>query len=243
MVRRIQKILGLALMSCVLSAASVSAQLTSPSYRVDETYFGTGGELDASSPSYKARQSAGELTVGNAASSNYQFNAGFNTTDEELLEVAVSGGVFDLGILDTTTISASSTTFTVRNYLASGYVVRLNGSAPQSPGGTYTFASLASPTAATPGTEQFGVNLRQNTTPTVGADLTQQPDNSFSFGEAMPDYDTPNLFKFLNNDAIARSLTSSGMTTYTLSFIANVSNNTPSGSYGASLFINVIPTF
>lgn len=248
MVRIFKNVLVLAIIFSFVVVPTASAQLTSPSYKVDETYFGTGGELDASSPNYKAKQSAGEFTVGNNTSASYQFNAGFNTTAEELLEVAVSGGTFDLDVLDTATTHAGSTTFTIRNYLASGYVVRLSGTSLRSAGGgVYTIPALSSQTAPTPGTEQFGVNLVANTTststPAVGANPIQIPDNTFSYGAAANGYDTPDLFKFVDNDIIAESLKSSGMTEYALSFMANINTNTPSGSYGASLSIIVIPTF
>jgi hypothetical protein len=244
MVRIFRKSVVLAALLAVIFMPSVHAQLTSPSYKVDETYFGTGGELDASSPSYKAKQSAGEITVGNTGSAGYQFNAGFNTTNAELLEVAVSGGTFDLGILDAASTAASSTTFTIRNYLATGYVVQLSGTSLRSAGGgAHTILALTAPTTIAPGTEQFGVNTVANTVPSVGANPVQLPDSSFSYGSAASDYDTPNYFKFVDNDIIAESLKSSGMTQYTLSFIANISNNTPSGEYGASLSVIVIPTF
>ena len=248
MVRIFRNIITLAIFFTVVIVPTANAQLTSPSYKEEETFFGTGGELDASSPNYIAKQAAGELAVGNATSSSYQFNAGFNTTDAELLEVAVTGGVFDLDVLDTATTHALSTVFTVRNYLASGYVVRLSGTSLRSvSGGSYVIPPLLTPTAASPGTEQFGVNVVANTlstsNPAVGANPVQIPDNTFSFGAAATDYDTPDLFKFVDNDVIAESLTSSGMTEYTLSFMANINLNTPSGSYGASLAIIVIPSF
>jgi hypothetical protein len=244
MVRIFRKCVVLVALFAVVFMPSVHAQLISPSYKVDETYFGTGGELDASSPSYKAKQSAGEISIGNNTSPSYQFNAGFNTTNAELLEVAVTGGTFDLGILDAATTQASSTTFTIRNYLASGYVVRLNGTSLRSAGGgTHTISALTSPNLPDPGHEQFGVNLAANTSPAIGNIPLQLPGNTFSFGAATTDYNQQNKFKFVDNDIIAESLKSSGMTEYTLSFIANIDNNTPSGNYGASLSIVVIPTF
>jgi hypothetical protein len=244
MVRIFRKSVLLVILLAVIFMPNVHAQLTSPSYKVDETYFGTGGELDASSPSYKAKQSAGEITVGNNTSPSYQFNAGYNTTKDELLEVAVTGGTFDLGILDPATTQASSTTFTIRNYLASGYVVRLNGTSLRSGGGgTHAITALTTPALPNPGHEQFGVNLAANTSPAVGSSPLQLPDNTFAYGAATTDYNQPNNFKFVDNDMIAQSLKSSGMTEYTLSFIANIDNNTPSGNYGASLSIVVIPTF
>jgi hypothetical protein len=222
----------------------VFAQSASTNYKVEETFFGTGGELDATSANYKAKQSAGETTVGNASSANYQFNAGFNTTDQPLLEFAVNGGTYDLGILDPTVTGSAAATFTVRNYLSSGYVVVVNGLAPVSVnGGGHTLASLSAPTSSTAGTEQFGINLATNTNPAVGAAPTQAPDSSFGSGGAMNNYATANLFKFVNGDTIAFSNKSSGQTNYTMSVIANVDRTTAAGQYGGVLNLQVVPTF
>lgn len=60
----------------------VLAQSSSTNYKVEESFFGTGGELDASSTNYRAKQAAGETAVGNTASTNFQAQAGFNTTDQ-----------------------------------------------------------------------------------------------------------------------------------------------------------------
>jgi hypothetical protein len=227
----------------LLLAGMVSAQSSSTNYRIEESYFGIGGELEATSPNYSSRQSAGESGVGNTSSDNFQAQSGFNTTDVELLEVEVSGGTFDLGVLSTSSTNSDSTTFTVRNYLSSGYVVRLGGQGLSENSGGHTLNSLSSPTASTPGTEQFGVNLVANTSPSVGADPVQIPDSSFSFGTAETGYDTADQFKHVEDDIIASSASSSGETQYTLSFIANIATNTPAGDYGASMFVVVIPTF
>ena len=94
--------LTLVLTALVLMPFRIHAQSSSSTnYRVDQTFFGSGGELDASSTNYRARQSAGELTIGNTASANYQAFAGFNTTDEPYLEFFVTASNIDLGYLDT----------------------------------------------------------------------------------------------------------------------------------------------
>lgn len=230
----------------VLFGASlpVAAQSSSTNYKVEESFFGTGGELDAASSNYRAKQSVGEVTVGNATSSNYQFYGGFNTTDKPLLEFAVNGGIYDLGVLDPSTTGAAAATFTVRNYLSTGYIVTLHGDVPSTTSGnTHTLTALSSLTGSQPGTEQFGINLADNSNPDIGADPLQVPDSSFSFGAVVAGYDTANLFKFVPGDTIALSTKSSGQTTYALSMIANVSSATPSGQYGGRLNLQVIPTF
>jgi len=219
------------------------AQSSSSNYKVEESFFGTGGELDASSTNYRAKQSAGETTVGNSASANYQFQGGFNTTDTPLLEVAVNGGTYDMGVLDISSTGAVTATFTVRNYLSSGYVVLLNGKAPTDSVSGHTLTALSTASSSVPGTEQFGVNLVDNGNPDIGSNPAQVPDSTYSFGTAVAGYDTSNLFKFVDGDTIAMSPKSSGQTNYALSIIANVARSTPSGQYGGHLDLQVVPTF
>ena len=244
--RRDLSFLGAGIVALVLWAGPIAhAQSSSTNYKVEESFFGTGGELDASSTNYQAKQSAGETTVGNSSSTNYQFQGGFNTSDEPLLELAVNGGAYDMGILDLGTTGAVTASFTVRNYLSSGYVVVLSGTPPSTTTGlnTHTLTALTSPTASTPGEEQFGVNLVNNGYPDIGSDPAQVPDSTYSFGTAVTGYDTANLFKFVDGDTIALSPKSSGQTNYALSIIANVARETPSGEYGGHLSLQVIPTF
>lgn len=237
-------LIGVSAAVLVLAASvPVFAQSSSPNYKVEESFFGTGGELDASSPNYKAKQSAGELVVGNASSANYQFYGGFNTTDTPLLEFAVNGGTYDLGILDASITGAASASFSVRNYLSSGYTVFMNGSTPTTVDGSHSLATMNALSSSQPGTEQFGVNLVDNSNPDIGANPTQVPDNTFSFGNIVAGYDTPNQYKFVDGDAVAFSTKSTGQTNYALSFIANVARETPAGQYGGRLNIQVVPTF
>jgi hypothetical protein len=224
----------------------VSAQQSSSTnYKVNEVFFGVGGELNACSTSYCSKQAAGETTAGNAASTNYQTQAGFNTSDTPVLEVAVNGGAYDLGVLDAATTHATSATFTVRNYLSTGYVVRLTGTAPTytSGLGTHTLTALAAQTFSSTGVEQFGANVVANTAPTIGINPQQVPDNTFGFGAAASGYEVPNAFKFVDNDIIAFSPKSSGTTLYTLSMMANISNQTPAGLYTGHFNVVVVSTF
>jgi hypothetical protein len=221
-------------------SAVTTAQSTSTNYRVDEYYFGTGGELNACSSSYCAKQSAGEAAVGNTTSTNYQAQGGFNTTDVPLLEVAVNGSI-DLGILDTSLTHTGVASIQVRTYLASGYNMIISGSAPTY--GSNTLTTLAAPTPSQTGVEQFGINLRDNATPNVGVDPAQYPDSSFSFGVPAADYNIPDSFTYNNGAIIASSNKSSGRTDYTLSMIANIKPSTPAGQYTTNLSVVVVPTF
>lgn len=223
-----------------VSGIASAQQSYSPNYSVNEYYFGTGGELDASSANYRAKQSSGELAVGHAESASYQAHVGFNTSDEPILEVAVNGDV-DFGVLDSLTTAKGEANIQVRTYLATGYEVILSGPPP-----TYSGRSLATPampTESNPGTEQFGVNLVANSTPQVGADPVQVPDSSFSFGWPLANYLTENEFMYQDGASVASSNKSSGQTNYTLSMIANVADSTPAGRYSTAISVVVVSTF
>jgi len=208
-------------------------QSCSSNYSTDQTFFGSGGELNACSTGgtgYCSKQSAGELAVGNTKGTAYQAYAGFNTTDVPFLEFVVTGSNIDLGVLSTSSTATAIGTFSVRAWQASGYSVTTTSSPPVN--STYTLAAPATPTASAVGTEQFGINLVANTSPaTFGAAPQQLPDSSFSFGIAEPGYNTTNLYKYVKDDVIARSNSSTSVTTYTISYIFNIKSSTAGGTY------------
>lgn len=226
--------------SVVALAGVAAAQSSSSNYRVNEYFFGSGGELEACSDSYCSKQSAGELAVGNTSSSSYQANAGFNTTSDPILEVAVNGSV-DFGVLSTNATATGTANVQVRTYLASGYNMIIAGVPPTYSG--HSLDPVSAGTEADPGTEQFGINLRNNSSPNIGIDPEQVPDSTFSFGLPTADYNVPNEFKYQDRDTIAYSDSSSGQTNYTLSMIANMSNLTAAGRYETKLSIVVVPVF
>jgi hypothetical protein len=218
------------------------AQSSSPNYKIEESYFGIGGELEATSPGYGSQQSAGETGVGNTSSTNYQANAGFNTKEEPYLEVYVTGGSTDLGDLSSSSTATTTSTFYVRAYLASGYSVVIASDPPSY--GVEQIEPLTTQTASSAGTEQFGINLKANTSPTTfGADPSQAPDSSFGFGYAAPGYDTANVYKYAKDDIIAKSDKSSGRTDYTISYIYNISSLSPAGTYIFTQDLVVIGTY
>ena len=131
----------------------------------------------------------------------------------------------------------------MRTYLASGYSVYVRGGTLTSESNA-TIDAMATRTTSSQGTEQFGLNLRANTSPvTFGADRVQIPDGTFSFGEPTADYNVVNEYKYVENEAVAGASSSSGQTDYTLSYIANVAPLTEAGFYEATHTIIVTSTF
>ena len=213
-----------------LPAIAMAAQSSSSNYQVNEVFFGSGGELNACSTSYCSKQSIGETSVGNTSSPNYQAQAGFNTNREPYLEFTVSNTNVDLGTLTATTTKTATSSFSVKSYLAHGYVVSNASDAPTN--GSYIMQTLSVPTSSQVGSEQFGINLVANTDPIIfGAYPSHTPDSTFSFGQVGLDYSNPDLYKYLKGDVVAMSAQSSSYTSYTISYIFNISHVTPGGSY------------
>lgn len=238
----------LSILGLVVGAAS--AQYTSPNYQVNQAFFGSGGSLQMNSSNYQANGALGELGVGNSKSSNYQAQVGYNTDRTPYLQFIVNGANIDLGVLTSATTSVATATFSVKDYLSSGYVVQTDSPPPTYSG--HSLNALTTPTASSTGSEQFGMNLVANSCPantpasgagscsgSLGANPSQQPDSTFSFGTVDPSvcskvtsgYDTPDEYKYVNGDIIAASCQSSGETDYTVSYIFNISNTTPAGAY------------
>ncbi len=213
-----------------LPATALAAQSSSSKYQVNEVFFGSGGQLNACSTSYCSKQAAGESVVGKTGSANFQAQGGFNTNREPYIEFTVGTTNVDLGTLTPTSTKVATAGFSVKTYLAHGYVVT-NASDPPT-NNTYTMKALAIPTAAQVGVEQFGINLVANTVPvTFGANPTQGPDTTFGFGQVAAAYSSPNFYKYAKGDVVAQSYLSTSYTNYTIAYLFNISNVTPGGSY------------
>jgi hypothetical protein len=246
--QRRELLVGLVLGSLVLIAGPVASassfQSKSTNYGVNEVFMGSGGSLQECSTTYCAKVALGETAVGHATSASYQMNAGFNTTDFPSLEFFVASSTVDLGVLNSGLVHSGSTTFSVLDYVSSGYTVILTGSPPSDGGSSpHTLNAMTSAGAETTGTEQFGINLAVNTTPVVGQNPQQVPNSTFGFGAASTGYNTTNQFKFNPGDIVASSSTASGETLYTMSVIANISNSTPGGAYTGTMGLVVVATF
>lgn len=245
-------------MLLVLSSGSVYAQQSSSSnYRVDETFFGSGGELDASSANYRSQQSAGALGVGYTSSTSYDANGGFLTQNNAYLEMTVENATVDFGNLSSSSTSygaaqagACNCSFSVRTYVSSQYVVYSISDPPTNESGDILTAKA---TQAAPSgdqnTEEFGMNVVSNTSPAaMGSNPVNFPDNSFADGQAATGYQTSNQYKYTKGDIIARSQANvgnpaTGRTDFTISYIAKINNITAAGFYTMNHQLVTVPTF
>lgn len=109
---------------------------------------------------------------------------------------------------------------------ASGYAITINGATLTSGGNTITAITAGSGAVSDDGTEQFGVNVRDNATPNVGDDPTD--DTNLSYGTG---YGTVDSFKFVTGDTVVSKSAASNATAFTVSYIANVGGATEAGTY------------
>lgn len=223
-----------------LVAQPVAAEYSaSTNYRFDEMTVGAGGLVQSASTNYQANSVLGDIAIGETSSANYQLGTGSLTTNEPTLSVVVNAATIDLGQLTSSTPATATASFSVRNYTAFGYVVQLSGGTMRN--GTHAIDPMLTTNTSQPGTEQFGVNLVANTSPTsFGANLNN---GDFGHGQIMSNYSQANKFRYVEGETIAQAPKSSGATSYTLSYLVNVADLTPGGIYTTNQSVVVTGTY
>lgn len=236
--RGIYAILAVALCYFV-GTHSLYAVTQSTNYKFDETAIGSGGLNQSSSTNFTGRDSVGDIGVGTSTSGNYQVAAGSTTTNDPALSVAIGGSAINFGSFSAASPTTATATFTVLNYTSYGYIAQIVGNPPTN--GATTLAAMSTTGSSVPGTSQFGINLVANTLPvSVGAN----PDTgAFGYGSAAPNYATPNMYRYASGETIALSTKSSGLTTYTISYLINVNSLIQGGIYTSNETIIVTGTY
>jgi hypothetical protein len=216
----------------------------SSSYTIEESAFSTGSGFGASN-SYDTQYSVGDIGIGPSFSTTYGAYAGPIAPNEEYLELVVSTSLVDLGNLQTDETAAGVASFHVRAYINGDYVVYSRSTSPVNENGTDLDPMTVAATS-TIGTEQFGFNLVDNTTPNVGTDPAPYPGVTFANGEAATGYDTADNYKSVADEVIARSGVTGrawGRTDFTISYIANIKSTTEPGTYTMAHDLVVTATF
>jgi hypothetical protein len=147
-----------------------------------------------------------------------------------------TGSSIDLGSLSTSATGTGTSQIGVSTNASSGYVISVNGSTLTS--GSDTIDALATQTASTTGSKQFGINLKDNATPNVGTEVS-----GTGGATASTNYGTADQFRFVSGDQIVSRASADNFRLFTVSYIANISGSTPAGSYATSLTYIVTPTF
>jgi hypothetical protein len=138
-----------------------------------------------------------------------------------------TGDYIDLGNFDTSHTSSGTTQFMTATNAQSGYSVYVQGDTLTS--GNNIISPATADSGSQVGTSQFGINLRANTNPVIGAN----PDGPGS-GIATSNYDKTNLYQYNSGDAIASSLNADDFRRYTVSYIVNIAKSQPVGIYAST---------
>jgi hypothetical protein len=141
---------------------------------------------------------------------------------------SMSGNSINLGILSTNATRFASSQFAAGTNSFTGYNIFTLGSTMTS--GNHVIPAINPPGISRAGTSQFGLNLRANTSPAVGAD-------PLGAGTGVPTatYNTPNVFKFQNGDNIAQSPLTTDFNRMTASYIVNINSSQNPGFYATTL--------
>lgn len=219
--------------------AMADAMLQSHSYKFEYTDIGGGGLNLSSSPNYQSVLSTTDAAVGTSGSTNYQSASGSQTTGDPSLSFAVDTGTTSFGTFSPTTAATATSTFSVSDYTSYGYAVQIIGNPLNNEGTEIT--PMATTDISRPGENQFGINLVANTSPaTFGANPNY---GQFGVGSPAANYATPNKFRYVSGETIAIGPKSSGVTTYTISYMVNVNSLMPGGEYSTNLALVCIATY
>lgn len=146
------------------------------------------------------------------------------------------GQQISFGNFSTNNTSTATSQFLVATNATSGVNVTVTGTTLTS--GNFQIPNLNNPFASLTGVSQFGINLRNNSLPNVGAEPTGS-------GSVVPTplYNGQEQFAFRPNSTVARSTGTSAPKKFTVSYIVNVGNNQQAGQYSTTLGYIALASF
>lgn len=200
------------------------------------TYEATGdqqmtnpGSTGSKSINISTASDTGQLAV--AIVTNDQLSVTANV--DPSLTFSISDNAVSLGTLSSTSVTPDAEIFEVSTNADTGYNVTITGNTLTHGNGTDVINEIGNtPATSTTNTEQFGINLVDNSSPNIGANP------SGGSGSAASGFGTTNNFKYYaagNPQTIASASGPSATTTFTISFIANIAAQTEAGTYTTTL--------
>ncbi len=147
-----------------------------------------------------------------------------------------NGAYIGLGELSSSTPRSGTSQFAGATNDPGGYVVSVIGVTMTS--GNNTISSSPTATNSIPGTPQFGINLRSNSNPSVGADRS-----GVGTLVATATYNSSNQYAFSTGATLASSPLPTEFNTMTVSYIVNVPQSQPPGVYSTTLTYVAVAAF
>lgn len=140
----------------------------------------------------------------------------------------IAGNSIDFGDFSPTATRTGTSVMQAQTNASGGYAITVNGSTLAS--GVNTIPALASQSASTIGTSQFGMNLRSNASPVVGS----EPSGG-GLGSVAASYNTPNQWRYVTGDIVASAPAPTNANTYTSSYMVNIGGAQAAGVYTATM--------
>lgn len=149
---------------------------------------------------------------------------------------SLSGDSLNLNQLSASSANAGVSQFSAGTNSPSGYAVYGLGTTMTS--GNNFIPSLPSATPSSPGTGQFGINLRANLLPPVGNDPV-------GTGIATPtaNYNQPNRFTYNSGDMLAQAPQPSDYNRMTVSYLVNIPSSQAPGVYSTTITYQAVAQF
>jgi hypothetical protein len=200
----------------------------------------TGGSTDAG---VVAASTATQVTITGVMPESLVFCVGttWNTGCGD-----ISGNSLDLGTFSPSTASFGTSVMSASTNAGFGYAITVNGTTMTS--GSNTIAAMGtqsqnssgcSPTCtSTPGTAQFGTNVRDNTSPNVGANVS-----GAGSGTGFSGYNSIDSFRFFSGDTVASASGPTDANLFTNSYVVNVGGSQAAGTYTATMTYICTATF
>ncbi|MBW4061798.1 hypothetical protein HJC99_04490 [Candidatus Saccharibacteria bacterium] len=140
---------------------------------------------------------------------------------------SATGNTIDFGDFSPASTNIGTSVMQAQTNAANGYTITVNGTTLSS--GTNTITAMSG-AASTTGSSQFGLNLRVNTAPAVGADVTGP-------GSGVPvfNYASANNYRFNTGDVVASAALPTNANTFTTSYIVNIGGAQAAGVYTATM--------
>ncbi len=138
-----------------------------------------------------------------------------------------NGTLINFGELSVNQPRSMSSQFSVATNDPGGYSTTLSGTTMTA--GNNTIPSLNSPQASQPGNSQFGMNLRSNSNPSIGAEPI-----GIGSGVIANGFNTPDRYYF-NNQVIVSSPIPSDFNIFTISYLVNIGASQRPGIYATTL--------
>lgn len=156
------------------------------------------------------------------------------------LTFSMGSSSISLGTLSSSSATTNaSNSITVASNAQGGFIVTYNG--PTLTSGANTITSIGTLQSSSTGTEQFGFNLKANTSPaTFGTAVTT---NAGTCGIAT-NYNTANQYSYaVSTTTTITNVTAPADCVYTPAFVSNIATTTEAGSYSAALIFVATGTF